>query len=143
MFVGEYERSIDANGRVALPSTFRDELEGECYLRRDPRGSLTIHPPARYLKEAEDLATKVLAGEADPEALDVLGAATTKVAIDKHGRVTLDERSLQHAGIRPGTNVLFAGTVFGFAVWRPSRYGTVQAERDTAAPGRVWEDDDE
>lgn len=143
MFVGEFERSIDANGRVALPATFREQLGGDCYLRLDPRGALAVTTGQRYEQEAESLARRIEAGDADPEAFEMLGAATTKVAIDKHGRVTLDAKALRHAGIRPGSDVMFVGAVYGFAVWRPSRYATVHAERATAAPARQWDDEDD
>lgn len=143
MFVGEFERSIDANGRVALPAPFRDDLDGECYLRRNPQGSLTILPPTQYQEEAQALVAAIRAGEQPAHALDRLGAATLKVSIDKQGRVTLDERALAHAGIRPGANVMFVGNVFSFSIWRPSRYATVCLEIDDAEPARVWEDEDE
>lgn len=143
MFVGEYQRSIDANGRVALPATFREELEGECYLRRNPQGSLTIIPPAEYRAEAESLQARIRAGEAPAHAVDRLGASTTKVSIDKQGRVTLDDRALAHAGIKPGTEVTFVGNVFSFSIWRPSRYATISTEIDDAEPARVWDDEED
>lgn len=143
MFVGEFARSIDANGRVALPAAFRDQLDGECYLRLDPRGALAVTPASRYEQEAEALARRVDAGEADPEEFERLGATTTLVPVDKHGRVTLDVKALAHAGIRPGGDVMFVGAVYGFAVWRPSRYATVSAERAIAAPARVWDDEED
>lgn len=143
MFVGEFARSIDANGRVALPAKFGEKLDGECYLRLDPRGALAVTSAERYQQEAETLSRRIEAGEADPDELEVLGATTTLVSIDKHGRVTLDAKALAHAGIRPGSEVMFVGSVFGFRIWRPSRFATVSAERATAAPARVWEDEDD
>jgi MraZ protein len=145
VFVGEFERAIDGNGRVVLPASFRDKLGGEIFLRLDPRGSLSITTPEQYEQEAATLRAKVDAGEAPFEALEALGAATSLISIDKHGRVTLDDKALAHSNIRPGRNVMFAGTLYGFSIWRPSRYATITAERGEVVPVRDWgnESDDE
>ena len=42
MFVGEYDRSVDGNGRLALPSAFRDALGERCYVTRAPEGCLAV-----------------------------------------------------------------------------------------------------
>lgn len=143
VFVGEFERSIDGNGRVALPASFRDKLGNEILLRLDPRGSLAITTPERYAEEAAALQARIDAGTAPFEALEALGASTSLVTIDKHGRITLDDRARAHANIRPGGNVAFVGTVYGFSIWRPSRYATIKAERDVVVPVRVWDDEDD
>jgi MraZ protein len=143
VFVGEFERAIDGNGRVVLPANFRDKLGGEIFLRLDPRGSLTITTPEQYEQEAATLHAKVGAGEAPLEALEALGASTSLISIDKHGRITLDDKALAHSNIRPGRNVMFVGTVYGFAMWRPSRYATIAAERDEVVPTRIWENEDD
>ena len=143
MFVGEFERAIDGNGRVVLPATFRDKLGGEIFLRLDPRGSLAITTPERYEQEAATLQTKVDAGEAPFEALEALGASTSLISIDKHGRITLDDKALAHSNIRPGRNVMFAGRLYGFSMWRPSRYATIAAERGEVVPVRTWENEDD
>jgi MraZ protein len=143
VFVGEFERAIDGNGRVVLPATFRDKLGGEIYLRLDPRGSLAVTTPEQYEQEAAILRAKVDAGEAPLEALEALGASTSLISIDKHGRITLDDKVLAHSNIRPGRNVMFVGTVYGFSMWRPSRYGTIAAERGEVVPARIWENEDD
>lgn len=143
MFVGEFERAIDANGRVVLPAPFRDKLGGEIFLRLDPRGSLAITTPEQYEQEAATLHAKVNAGEEPLEALEALGASTSLISIDKHGRITLDDKALAHSNIRPGRAVVFMGTVYGFSMWRPSRYATIAAERGEVVPTRIWENEDD
>jgi DNA-binding transcriptional regulator/RsmH inhibitor MraZ len=143
VFVGVFEHRIDGNGRVSLPASFRSELDGECYLRHHPDGHLIVIPSSRYREEAEALLARIRAGEATDAELARLGESSLRVAIDKQGRITLDDKAMAHAGIRPGASVTFAGHVFWFSVWRPSRHATVHAEREQAAPGRVWADEDD
>jgi DNA-binding transcriptional regulator/RsmH inhibitor MraZ len=143
VFVGVFEHRIDANGRVGLPATFRDELPGECYLRRHPEGYLTIVPPDRYQEEGEALLAKIRAGEATEADLRELGAESLKVAVDKQGRITLDEASRRHAGIRAGSEVTFSGDLFWFSIWRPSRFAVLRSEAPDTGHARQWEDEDD
>jgi len=41
VFVGVYDRSIDDNGRLSLPSSFRGDLGDRCYATLDPQGCVT------------------------------------------------------------------------------------------------------
>ena len=45
MFIGEYECSIDAKGRLMLPAKFRETLNGEpFYITKGTEGQLTFYP---------------------------------------------------------------------------------------------------
>ena len=48
MFVGEYDRSVDGNGRLALPADFRDDLGTKCYVRYHPDGFVSITSIAQF-----------------------------------------------------------------------------------------------
>lgn len=132
MFVGVFEHKTDANGRVALPASFRDALGSECFLRRHPDGSLKVLDGATYREEAQSLRARVQAGEVDEDELAELGESTTRVAIDKNGRVTLDADALGHAGIEPGGMLTFAGNVFWIAIWSPDGHAAQAAARQAA-----------
>ena len=74
MFVGEYDRSVDGNGRVALPSAFRDELGERCYVSRAPNGCLTVTSVDEFRSGAQrvlDPLDEVGAGEPPAEAVDL------------------------------------------------------------------------
>ena len=44
MFMGEYSHSIDAKGRLIIPSRFREELGEEFVLTKGLDGCLSIYP---------------------------------------------------------------------------------------------------
>ena len=44
MFLGEYQHSLDAKGRVILPARFRDQLEGGAVMARALDGCLAVYP---------------------------------------------------------------------------------------------------
>ncbi len=143
MFVGEYERSVDGNGRLALPSAFRDELGDRCYATRDPSGCLTITSVATFDTDADRLMEQVNAGELPASALRNFGVNSSVVSIDKQGRITLDDDARSFAGIRPGAQVKIAGALKNLEIWRPSRYRTVRGEDDMTQPPRAWADEDD
>jgi MraZ protein len=141
VFVGEYERSMDGNGRLALPSAFRDELGDRCYATREPTGCISITSVATFDADAERLMGRVDDGELPASALRNFGVNSSVVGIDKQGRITLDDESRQFAGITPGAQVVIAGALKSLEVWRPSRYRTVRGEDGMTQPPRVWIDE--
>lgn len=143
MFVGEYARSIDGNGRLALPADFREDLGARCFVRCHPDGFVSITSVAQFETEVAELQERVRRGEAPESALRAFGVSSSVSSIDKQGRITLDEVSRQHAGIMSGGQAVIAGALNKLEVWRPSRYRRIRTEDVIVQPGRVWNDDEE
>ena len=55
MFLGEYEHSLDAKGRVILPARFRDQLTEGGFVTKGRGGCLSVFTP----EEFEDVASQV------------------------------------------------------------------------------------
>lgn len=139
MFVGEFERSVDGAGRVALPASFRDDLGTKCYLTCDPEGFVKITTEASFRSEAEFLREQVRAGEQPRSALRAFGTKTQIASIDKQGRITLDEGTRAHAGV--SNEAIIAGAIDALEIWRPSRFRRVGTEHDGVVPPRAWDDE--
>ena len=142
VFVGEYDRSVDGNGRLALPSTFRDELGDRCYVTRDPAGFLAVTSVARFQADGDAVLTKVERGELLESAARDFGVNSMLLSIDKQGRITLDDDSRRHAGLANGGSVKIAGALKCLQIWRPSRFETIRGEDGVKQPARVWNDED-
>jgi len=143
VFVGEYDRSVDGNGRLALPSTFRDDLGERCYVTRDPLGCLAVTSVDDFRVDAQRVLDQVRSGEAPESAARDFGVNSSLLSIDKQGRITLDDESRRHAGLRSGGQVVIAGALSCLQIWRPSRYRTMRREDDVTQPARVWVDEDD
>jgi len=143
VFVGEYDRSVDGNGRLALPAEFRDDLGAKCYLRSHPDGFVSITSIAQFDTEVAQLEELIRLGEAPASALRAFGVSSSVAAIDKQGRITIDEESRRHAGIGSGSQAVIAGSLTRLEVWRPSRYDTIRREDGAVQRARVWDDEDE
>jgi MraZ protein len=139
VFVGEFERSVDGAGRLALPASFRDDLGSKCYVTCDPEGFVKITTEETFRSEAEFLKAQVRAGEQPTSALRAFGTKTQIVSIDKQGRITLDETTRRHAGLR--SEAVIAGALDSLEIWRPSRLRTMGTEHDDVDPPRRWDDE--
>ena len=143
MFVGEYDRSVDGNGRLALPADFRDLLGSRCYVTSDPEGFVKITTVENFESEAAHLKDEVRAGRQPAAALRAFGVQSSVASIDKQGRITLDEATRTHAGLSGGGQAVIAGAIDNLEVWRPSRYRQIRGEDAVVQPARVWNDEDE
>ena len=143
MFVGEYDRSVDGNGRLALPADFRDLLGAKCYVTSDPEGFVSITTMEHFQSEADHLMEQVRTGEQPRSALRAFGVQSSVASIDKQGRITLDEESRKHAGLTGGGQAVIAGAITNLEVWRPSRYRQIRGEDDVIQPSRRWLDEDD
>ena len=65
---------------------------------------------------------------------------TVSVSVDKQGRLTLDEKAREFAGLTDGDQVMIVGNLNSIEVWRPSRYVTIEEEDLQEANPRVWRD---
>ena len=55
MFMGEYSHTIDAKGRLIIPSKYRDELGDQFVLTRGLDGCLSIYPMKEWHQLEEKL----------------------------------------------------------------------------------------
>lgn len=141
VFVGEYDRSVDSNGRVALPSMFRDLLGERCYATRDPQGCIVVRTAARYSRDAKRIAKQEERGDVPRGTGRSLSTRTVIVGVDKQGRVTLDEPNRTFAAIDAGGHVMVIGNAHSIELWRPSRWSVVASEDSSQEPDRVWPDE--
>jgi len=140
VFVGEFDRSVDGNGRLALPAEFRDKLGTSCYLTGHAKGFVSVSTVDDFERKASEMLAKAARGEVTEAAVRKMGRNSSIVSIDKQGRITLDESSRQRAGIETGSQVIIVGALDRLEIWRPSRFATVTDEDAVTEPDRVWVD---
>ena len=91
MFLGEYQHSLDAKGRVILPARFRDQLEGGAVMARALDGCLAVYP----VDEFDRLATRIREvrerGGEQRQAARTFFAGAVEIAPDKQGRVAVPQ----------------------------------------------------
>ncbi len=120
MFMGEYNHTIDAKGRLIVPSKFRESLGDEFVVTKGLDGCLFVYSAqewesmeakfremSQFSKEARKFARFFFAGAAVCEA-------------DKQGRVLLPAVLREFAGIEK--DVVLAGVVNHIEIWSRERW---------------------
>ena len=122
VFVGVHERQLDPKGRLALPAAFRPRLEPRCYLAFGRDKCIDVLTAEAFERVAEEMLEKVRTGEMDRNQQRALAANTLEVTIDAQGRVNLDEKLREYAGISLSSRVVVAGSFDRVEIWDPARH---------------------
>ena len=100
MFLGEFERSLDPQCRVSLPSEWRSQDEGATFVMMPTANAAAILlPEAAFRKFFEAAAADSIADVELQEHLAYLGSQSRFCRCDKQGRMALDREKLSGLGI--------------------------------------------
>jgi len=127
VFVGVHERQLDPKGRLALPAAFRPRLEPRCYLAFGQDKCVDVLTAEAFEQVAQEMLDKVRSGEIDRNQQRALAANTIEVSVDAQGRVNLDEKLREYAGLELNTKVIVAGSFDRVEIWDPTRHERVTA----------------
>ena len=125
MFVGVHERQLDPKGRVALPAAFRPRLEPRCYLALGQDKCIDVLTAEAFELVARDALEKVRRGEMDRTEQRALAASAVEVAVDAQGRINVDEKLREYAGLTLDSRVVISGSFDRVEIWDPPRHARV------------------
>ena len=126
MFLGEYQHSLDAKGRIILPSKFRALLAGGCVLTRGQDKCLAIYPREEWeavsarLRESSQSSRKVR------DFLRIWYASAVEGEPDKQGRINIPEHLREYAGLQRDVMVNGRGELV--EIWSRDRWDDQLAE---------------
>lgn len=128
MFMGEYNHSIDAKGRLIIPSKFRDMLGDEFVVTKGLEGCLFVFEKYDFesfmdkLNEKSDLEAKVR----KIKRFFISGAQ--EMEPDKQGRMLVPPTLREYAGLEK--EVVFAGVGGHIEIWDKSKWDDVTSFDD-------------
>jgi MraZ protein len=126
-FVGEFTHALDSKGRVTIPSKWRIQGGENTYLALpNPGGYITVYPPKMVNRLEEKVAEASLSDVRAQALLMELFSKAHSFGCDKQGRINLNDKLLEHAGI--SEKAVLVGNFSAFAIWSVSRYGKRPAE---------------
>jgi MraZ protein len=128
VFLGEYQHSLDAKGRIILPSRFRARLESGLVITRGLDGCLWVMPQEGWNRLAERLSETSIA---DPRARNFarfVFSGASEVRPDRQGRLFVAEHLRKHAGLERDVVVMGAGD--RIEIWSPERWERRRAEAE-------------
>ena len=127
MFTGEYNHTIDAKGRIIVPSKLREELGEVFVVTRGLDGCLFVYPDCEWKNFVEKL--KDLPGTMQARKLQrAFLASAVYCEIDKQGRVLIPSNLREHAGLEK--DVVFAGLNQKIEVWSKERWDEINDYSD-------------
>jgi len=119
MFMGEYIHTIDAKGRIIIPSKFREELGDEFVITLGLDGCLFAYPYSEWQIFVEKL--KTLPGTKEARQLQryfMAGAAACQA--DKQGRILIPAKLREHAALEK--DIVFVGVLNKIEIWNKERW---------------------
>lgn len=128
MFMGEYNHTVDAKGRLIIPSKFRDTLGNEFVVTKGLEGCLFVFERYEFdsfidkLNEKSDLEANVR----KIKRFFISGAQ--EVEVDKQGRILLPSVLREHASLEK--DVVFAGVGGHVEIWDKNRWDEISAYDD-------------
>lgn len=135
MFLGQFEHSIDAKGRLAIPARFRPELENGLYLTAGVDRCLYVLTPEAWEVEA---ATTARLPWPHPDARQVqrnLFAMATHLEPDRIGRIVLPQYLRSYAGLQ--TDVVLAGVNDRIEIWDRDRWRELRTAFESGGSEQV------
>lgn len=122
LFFGTYTQSIDAKGRVIVPTAFRDALGKDFMIGlNSTTDAIAFYPQAKWNSILEDLRTLP---STDEVAMDyvrfIAGNSFSNYELDNQGRTLLPATLRQM--LQLSKNISFVGVIDYFEVWDSEVY---------------------
>ena len=126
-FVGTFEHTIDAKGRLVLPARFRGYVAQSAFVA--PQGGrLALWESGEFALMLERLRDKARLGELDSGVLLGLTSSSEEVPLDAQGRVLLSERLRTYASL--DREVVLVGAMDHVEIWDGAKWHQRRPELD-------------
>jgi len=131
MFIGEYNHSVDAKKRLALPSKFRKAIGRNIVVTRGLDKCLFVYPMKTWEELAQKLGTMPIGEAGTRSFVRLMLAGATDVNSDAQGRILLPEYLKEYAGVKK--DVVVAGLFNRLEIWDEKKWSVYKknAEKNT------------
>jgi len=109
-FMGEYNHSIDAKGRVIIPSKFREKLGDRFIVTKGLDGCLWVFPTSEWESFTEKLTSLPVARKDARNFTRFFMAGATEAETDKMGRILLPQVLRDYAKLEKDAVLIGTGT---------------------------------
>ena len=120
MFMGEYNHTIDAKGRLIIPSKFSELLGEEFVLTKGLDGCLSIYPMDEWNAFEEKLRALPLTNKNARTFTRFFVAGATNCELDKQGRILLPPVLREYANLTK--DVVLVGVLSRVEIWDKDRW---------------------
>ena len=128
MLIGQYEHTIDAKKRLALPAKFRGELGEKVVVTKGVENCLVVYTEKEFLVMSEKLSNLTIS---QPEARSftrTMLAGAMEITLDKLGRILVPDYLKKYAGLNK--NVVICGLSNRLEIWDLENWNTWTKEAE-------------
>ncbi len=126
-FTGEFRHTIDAKGRLIVPSRMRDDLDGDtAVLVTYLDGCIAMFSKEGFERFEGQLLGLERSKEESRALIRTMGSGTHHDEVDKQGRITVPLKLREYAGIEK--DVVIIGAFDHAEIWNPQRWNDRQLD---------------
>ena len=110
MFIGEYEHSVDAKGRVIMPAKLREDIGEKFIVTKGLDGCLFAYSKTEWSNFEEKLKTLPLTNKNARDFVRFFLSGAIECEIDKQGRFLIPNNLREYATLEKEINIIGVGT---------------------------------
>ena len=120
MFMGEYNHTIDAKGRLIVPAKFREILSDNFIVTKGLDGCLFVYPNDEWTRFEEKLKSLPLTNKNARQFTRFFLAGAAACEVDKQGRILLPQVLREFASLEK--DVVLVGVASRIEIWSRERW---------------------
>ena len=128
MFMSEYNHTVDAKGRLIIPSKFREALGEEFVVSKGMDGCLFVYANDDWNAFEQKLTSLPLINKEARQFARFFLAGAATVELDKQGRILLPAALREFAGL--DKDVVLVGVGSRIEIWRREKWEDMSADAD-------------
>ncbi len=125
MFLGEFDHTIDAKGRMAIPAKFRVRLAPGGVISKGMENCLSVYTMERWQQKSDEL----VEGKTSEQLRDFerrIYPSASEIELDGQGRMLIPAKLRAYAHL--GNEVTVAGMRDHFEIWERATWQAVQEQ---------------
>ena len=131
MFIGEYQHSIDAKGRIIVPARFRDELGYKFVMTKGLDGCLFIYSSDEWKSLEGKLRTLPFTSKDARSFIRFFFSGAIECEIDKQGRILVPPNLRAYASL--DKDVVIIGVSTRVEVWSKQKWEKYSGDENISA----------
>lgn len=128
MFMSEYNHTVDAKGRLIVPSKFREQLGDEFVVTKGMDGCLFVYANDDWNAFEQKLTSLPLINKEARKFARFFLAGAAQVEVDKQGRILLPANLREFASLEK--DVLLVGVGSRIEIWSRENWVNMDADSD-------------
>ena len=131
MFMSQYNHTMDAKGRLSIPSKFREQLGEEFVVTKGMDGCLFVFDNKNWAEFEEKLSALPMGKLETRQYTRFFLAGATQVEVDKQGRILMPTQLRSFAGLEK--DVVLVGMGKRIEIWSAEKWAAMEEGVDMNA----------